>query len=52
MLRERIGEINLENYLNTTAGDTTKVLTGAADNTCKLWDCETGNVVVIIVVNK
>lgn len=22
--------------------DTTKVLTGAADNTCKLWDCETG----------
>ncbi|GFO34080.1 eukaryotic translation initiation factor 3 subunit i [Plakobranchus ocellatus] len=22
--------------------DTTKVLTGAADNKCKLWDCETG----------
>jgi len=22
--------------------DTTKVLTGAADNTCRLWDCQTG----------
>lgn len=22
--------------------DTSKVLTGSADNTCKLWDCETG----------
>ena len=22
--------------------DTTKVVTGAADNTCRLWDCETG----------
>ncbi|XP_071965146.1 eukaryotic translation initiation factor 3 subunit I-like [Antedon mediterranea] len=22
--------------------DTTQVLTGSADNTCKLWDCETG----------
>jgi len=22
--------------------DSTKVLTGAADNTCKIWDCETG----------
>lgn len=23
-------------------GDTTRVLTGSADNTAKLWDCETG----------
>ena len=22
--------------------DTTKVLTGSADNSCKIWDCETG----------
>lgn len=25
-----------------TAGDTSLVLTGAADNTARLWDCETG----------
>lgn len=28
--------------LTSAPGDTAKVLTGAADNTCKLWDCETG----------
>ena len=28
--------------LTSFKGDTTKVLTGSADNTCKIWDCETG----------
>ncbi|ESO08071.1 hypothetical protein HELRODRAFT_185422 [Helobdella robusta] len=26
--------------------DTSKLMTGAADNTCKIWDCETGQVII------
>ena len=28
--------------LCTTSGDTSRVLTGSADNSTRLWDCETG----------
>lgn len=28
--------------LNVLVGDTKSVLTGSADNSCRLWDCETG----------
>ncbi|XP_046379197.1 eukaryotic translation initiation factor 3 subunit I-like [Haliotis rufescens] len=28
--------------------DTTKVMTGAADNTCRLWDCETGKTLNVL----
>ncbi|RUS72054.1 hypothetical protein EGW08_020183 [Elysia chlorotica] len=31
--------------------DSTKVLTGAADNTCKLWDCETGAQIASLKTN-
>lgn len=29
-------------FFNTHSGDTKNVLTGSADNSCRLWDCETG----------
>lgn len=28
--------------LTALSGDTRHVLTGSADNSCRLWDCETG----------
>ncbi|ESP01499.1 hypothetical protein LOTGIDRAFT_200332 [Lottia gigantea] len=42
---ERLGSYNGHNgavWSLDVNWDTTKVLTGSADNTCKLWDCETG----------
>ncbi len=29
-------------FLTCFEGDTKNVLTGSADNSCRLWDCETG----------
>lgn len=28
--------------MHLLSGDTKNVLTGSADNSCRLWDCETG----------
>jgi len=42
---ERLGTFNGHNgavWCIDVDWNTSKVLTGAADNTCKLWDCETG----------
>jgi len=42
---ERLGSFNGHNgavWCIDSDWNTTKVLTGSADNTCKLWDCETG----------
>lgn len=36
--------------LDMYSGDTTRVLTGSADNTCKLWDTETGTVEQLVVI--
>ena len=33
--------------LLTIKGDSTRVLTGSADNTCRLWDCETGRQIAV-----
>lgn len=42
---ERLGTFNGHNgavWCIDVDWNTTKVLTGSADNTCKIWDCETG----------
>lgn len=35
-------------FLTCFKGDTKNVLTGSADNSCRLWDCETGWQCIII----
>uniref|UniRef100_A0A8C6QMC0 Eukaryotic translation initiation factor 3 subunit I n=1 Tax=Nannospalax galili TaxID=1026970 RepID=A0A8C6QMC0_NANGA len=34
-----------------SAGDTKHVLTGSADNSCRLWDCETGKQLALLKTN-
>lgn len=49
---ERLGTFNGHNgavWCIDVNWDTTKVVSGAADNTCKLWDCETGKELESIV---
>lgn len=51
---ERLGTFNGHNgavWCIDVDWNTTKVLTGSADNTCKLWDCETGSCLTTLETN-
>ncbi|KAK3579123.1 hypothetical protein CHS0354_022143 [Potamilus streckersoni] len=48
---ERLGSYRGHNgavWCIDVSWDTTQVLTGSADNTCRLWDCETGKELAVL----